>query len=85
MAVPRYEFNPQKQMKIPAAPSKYDSFIFLSLIGTLFFWSVSGSVHLGAALMKQDKTVSNRGVQHNQHRFHTTSWQDNPVGKGYLT
>jgi len=40
---------------------------------------------MGAALMKQDKTVSNRGIQHYQHRFHTTSWQDNPVGKGYLT
>ena len=40
---------------------------------------------MGAALMKQDKTVSNRGVQHYQHRFNTTSRQDNPVGKGYLT
>jgi len=39
----------------------------------------------GAALMKQDKTVSNRGVQHYQHRFHTTSRQDNIVGKKYLT
>jgi len=41
--------------------------------------------NMGAALMKQDKTVSNRGVQHYQHRLHTTSRQDNPVGKGYLT
>lgn len=40
---------------------------------------------LGAALLKQIKSASNRGNQHYQHRFYATSWQDNAGVRGYLT
>jgi hypothetical protein len=40
---------------------------------------------LGAALLKQIKSASNKGIQHYQHRFYATSWQDNTGVWGYLT
>jgi len=43
-----------------------------------------GQNNLGAALMKQVKTATNKGVQHYQHWLYATFWQDNPVAEGYL-
>jgi hypothetical protein len=40
---------------------------------------------MGAALLKQIKSASNKGIQHYQHRFYATSWQDNTGVRGYLT
>jgi len=51
------------------------------------FWIIAYSLSAfstGAALMKQVKTATNKGVQHYQHWLYATFWQDNPVAEGYL-